>query len=728
VAGDGEQGFGGDGGPATAALLDRPTGLAVDANGNLYIADTHNNRVREVASATGIISTIAGTGVAGFSGDGAAATAATLNYPTAIAIDSNGNLYIADTNNHRIREISGATINTVAGDGEQFYSGDGGPAKAAGLDSPNGVAVDGSFNIYIGDTHNQRVRMVTFATGIIATLAGTGVKGFTGDGAATSAALARPSGVAVDSSGNVYVADSDNNRIRTVAGSTLTTIAGNGSEGFTGDGSASTNASLDTPRAVATSGGTVFFSDTANNRVREVTNGNIGTVGGNGPPNTESLTIGTAVSAVYGTGTLTATFADGGLTGTGLVTFYDGEGPGAAAFAKAQLSGNTASIGTGTLSAGTHFLVASYAGDAQNPAISSGVYVFQVTPAALTAVATPVNLLYGQTIPALTGTLTGVLAQDANNVTAVFATTATMTSAPAVYPITVSLSGSAANNYTVALGTGSGAVTIAQAPTTTALSAGTLLAGLPATFTATVASTTSGTPTGTVNFYNGSALLNTAPVTLTNGVATFALSSVPAGTLSLFALYSGDTDFLSSSSPHLTGTASSPDFGIAASPSAQTILPLNSVNYTLTLTPVNPTFLNPVSLSVSGLPAGVTATFAPASIATGAGMSTSVMTVTAGANAQLRKTGRPWSGMASSTALALLMLPLAFSRRFRRRAAKLTRATRMLLAMLALAALGGLTACGGGGFFSQQPQSYTVTVTAVSGPDTHTATVTLTVQ
>ncbi len=190
VAGNGVQGFGGDGAAATDALLDSPAGVTVDSNGNIYIADTHNNRIREVAGGT--ITTIAGTGDAGFSGDGAAASAAALSYPTAVAVDRNGNVYIADTDNHRIRKISGTTISTVAGNGNQSYSGDGALATAAGLDSPNGVAVDAALNLYIGDTHNQRVRMVTYSTGIITTLAGTGVKGFTADGTATNAALALP--------------------------------------------------------------------------------------------------------------------------------------------------------------------------------------------------------------------------------------------------------------------------------------------------------------------------------------------------------------------------------------------------------------------------------------------------------------------------------------------------------------------------------------------------------
>jgi sugar lactone lactonase YvrE len=179
IAGTGEQGFAGDGGAATSALLDSPAGVAVDAAGNVYIADTHNNRVRKVSAGT--ISTIAGTGIASFSGDGGPAGVATLNHPTALAPDGSGNLYLADTDNHRIRKITGTTITTVAGDGEQFFSGDGAAATAAGLDSPNGVAVDVAGNIYIGDTHNQRVRVVN-ASGIISTLAGNASKSFAGDG------------------------------------------------------------------------------------------------------------------------------------------------------------------------------------------------------------------------------------------------------------------------------------------------------------------------------------------------------------------------------------------------------------------------------------------------------------------------------------------------------------------------------------------------------------------
>jgi hypothetical protein len=728
VAGNGEQGFDRDGGAATSASLDSPVGVAVDSSGNVYIADTHNNCIREVSG--GVINTIAGTGVAGFSGDGGAAKSAELDLPTAVAVDSKGNVYIADTNNHRIREISGTTISTVAGDGEQTYSGDGIPATASGLDSPRGVAVDAAFNVYIGDTLNQRVRMVTFSTGIISTLAGTGVKGFSSDGAAASAALARPRGVAVDATGNVYLADSDNDRIRTITGGTVTTIAGNGSEGFSGDTGLSTNASADTPAAVAVNGNLVAFSDSENDRIRAVTGGAVQTVAGLAPSGAESIVLRGAVSAMYGTGSLTAVFSNNGLTATGPVSFYDGEGSKPSLIGTASLAANSASVSTSQLSAGTHYVVASYGGDAKNAAVTSGVYVQVVAPAPLTAVANAVNLLYGQTIPALTGTLSGVLAQDSGKVTAAFSTSATVTSAPGTYPIAIALTGSSAANYTLSPGEGSGSVTIAQAPTVTTLtgSSATPVAGTAFTLTVKVASTTSGTPTGTVSFFNGATTLSSNPIVLSGGVATLTLSTLPVGALNIAAAYSGDTNFIASNSSTLGGSVISPDFTVAPSPATQAILPSASANYTIALTPTNPTFVYSVYLSASGLPAGVTATFAPASITAGAAASTSTMTLSASNLAYQRNKTPALGGITTRVTLALLLLPIAFGRRARSAAARLSQAGRMLIALLALVVLGTLSGCGGGGFFNHPAQTYTVTVKAVSGPYTHTTDVTLTVQ
>jgi hypothetical protein len=266
VAGTGIEGFSGDGAAATAAQLDTPTGVAVDASGNLYIADSHNHRIRKVSGGT--ITTIAGTGIAGFSGDSGAAIAAQLALPSALAIDSTGNLYIADTNNHRIRKIAGTTITTVAGDGEELYA-----ATAAALDSPTGVAVDTAGNLYIADRLNQRIREVTVANGNITTLAGSGAGfsgSFTGDGtAATSATLARPAGVSVDAAGNVYVADTDNQRIRQVGNGAIATISGTGVQGYGGDNGLATGAILNNPKSVAPDpSGNISIADKLNERVR----------------------------------------------------------------------------------------------------------------------------------------------------------------------------------------------------------------------------------------------------------------------------------------------------------------------------------------------------------------------------------------------------------------------------------------------------------------------------
>ncbi|MGA7832360.1 MAG: NHL repeat-containing protein [Terracidiphilus sp.] len=216
---NGTVGYSGDGGTAPNALLHGPQGAAVDSSDNVYIADTINNRIRKVTESTDDISTIAGNGTAGYSGDGNTATNAELNNPYGVAVDSSGNIYIADTYNNRIRKVTASTqqISTVAGNGTAGYSGDGGAATNAEVYLPTGVAVDSSGNIYIADYGNNRVRMVTVSTGAISTIAGNGTAGYTGDGAAaTSAELNRPAGVAVDAKGNIFIADSSNNRIRVV--------------------------------------------------------------------------------------------------------------------------------------------------------------------------------------------------------------------------------------------------------------------------------------------------------------------------------------------------------------------------------------------------------------------------------------------------------------------------------------------------------------------------------
>ena len=280
AAGNGTQGFSGDNGPATSAQLDFLDGVAVDSAGNLYIADYGNNRVRKVSN--GVITTVAGNGTQGFSGDNGPATSAQLYWPGGLAVDSAGNLYIAD--NNRIREVSNGVITTVAGSSlDGGFSGDNGPATSARLYAPSGIAVDSAGKLYIADTGNNRIRKVS--NGVITTVAGSSLDGgFSGDnGPATSALLSGPSGVALDSAGNLYIADFGNSRIRGVSNGVITTMAGTGSQGFSGDNGPATNALLFLPYGVALdSAGNLYIADSGNMRIRRVSDGVIATVAGCG--------------------------------------------------------------------------------------------------------------------------------------------------------------------------------------------------------------------------------------------------------------------------------------------------------------------------------------------------------------------------------------------------------------------------------------------------------------
>ncbi len=267
VAGSNHTSYTGDEGPATNAGLYYPTGVAIDTFGNIFIADQNHNVIRKV-NLSGIISTFAGSGITGYTGDNGPATNARLNQPTCIALDSHGNLYISDESNNAIRKVNASgIITTIAGNGALGYSGDGGPATNATLANPYGIVCDTSGNVFIADQLNHVIRKIN-TSGTISTFAGNNLPGYSGDGGpATLCQLYNPTGVTFDHLGNLFIADANNNVIRKVnATGIITTIAGTGAVGYTGDGSPATVAELNYPACLAfDDSGSLFISDLLNN-------------------------------------------------------------------------------------------------------------------------------------------------------------------------------------------------------------------------------------------------------------------------------------------------------------------------------------------------------------------------------------------------------------------------------------------------------------------------------
>ncbi len=272
VAGTGVAGDSGAGGPATAAQIWRPSGIIVDPTGNIIFSDCDNHRIKKI-DPSGIITNIAGNGTYGSAGDGGPATAAQLYYPESIALDASGNIYFCDFYNNKVRKIDPAgTIFTFAGNGMSGYTGDGGPAIAARLKTPYGIAISGAGDVYIGDYRNNVVRKIN-TSGIISTFAGTGVAGYSGDGGpATAAQFNLPKGIFFDSSGNLLVAEWNNHVVRKIDGAGIvSTVAGTGSMGYSGDGGPATNARLYSPETITVDAyNNIYIADDLNNVVRKV--------------------------------------------------------------------------------------------------------------------------------------------------------------------------------------------------------------------------------------------------------------------------------------------------------------------------------------------------------------------------------------------------------------------------------------------------------------------------
>jgi sugar lactone lactonase YvrE len=429
IVGNGSNGYTGDGGPATAAALAWPRSVAVDGTGKLVIADTWNHVIRRVDLRSGLITTVAGSGQDGNSGDGGQATkaalglpaqvvedslgdlfivdlgtnvvrevdaqtnlidtivggpasAAQLNWPQGIAIDADGNLYIADTWNNVIREVSHATglISTIAGTGLPGYSGDGGPASAAQLQQPIGIAVDSAGNVFFADNSNNVIREVFRKSGLIETIAGKGTKGWSGDGGpAVNAELNDPLGLALDGAGNLLIADCDNNLLREVnlRAGTISTLASDISRDFRGDSTPTALADLYHPWGLAVdSAGNVFVADMENSRIREINaNSKLSiTIA----PLASTTAVATSIDGQTLTISATVSAAVGSGTPSGTVDFYDNTT--AVDLGQAVLVGGRASLSTTKLAAGSHCIKASYSGDGNFAASQSSMTVTPALP------------------------------------------------------------------------------------------------------------------------------------------------------------------------------------------------------------------------------------------------------------------------------------------------------------------------------------------------------------
>jgi sugar lactone lactonase YvrE len=600
-----EQGYSGDGLAATSAKLTLPEGLAFDTAQNLYIADSGNNAIREVDATTGSISTFAGTGIAGFYGDGSAATAARLNSPRSVTVGGDGALYIADMGNNAVRKVgAGGVISTVAGNATLGFSGDGGAATEAQLYAPASVVFDPAGNMYIADSGNNRVRKVYASTQSILTIAGTDSEQFTGDaGPASLASLYGPYALFMEQTGNLYIVDMFHNRVRRISADAIalqfatmrvSKVSAIQTEGLENDGNANmtlaaptlVNGALDPATTNCTTGAVVpsdtfcdlgveFAPTVIGNPVTGAISVNTDAV--NAPaiislsgevlsvePTSVTLTSSTDPSLIGAAVTFTATVKSNSTTLTGTIIFFDG----ATQLCSVSLGANgAATCAISTLALGQHAITASYSGDTLDAAsVSSPLNQVVKQSATLTLAASPnPDVVTGTvtltaTAMAPNGTPTGSVAfydgatafgSSSLNASGI-ATFATSALTAATHNLTAQYAGDATNEAALSNAV-SEVVNLATTSTTLGTSNANANVGTAITFTATVASSNGPLPTGSVQFKDGTSTLGSGSLNGA-GVATLALSTLTPGVHSIIATYDGDNDNATSASADLVET------------------------------------------------------------------------------------------------------------------------------------------------------------------------------
>ena len=620
VAGDGMFGFSGDGGAATSASICYPGGVGVGGPGNsVFFADIDNEVVREVSG--GIISAFAGFTdpalpcpgfpLGALSSTPVSATSAYLDSPGGVAVDATGDVFIADTQHNVIVEVQSGELSVIAGNGTASFSGDGGAATSAELNAPYGVALDGNGNLFFADTGNNRVREVNLTSRIINTVAGNGTAGYNGEGTATSAELDSPEGVAVDSFGDIFIADTANNRIREVTAGVISTVAGDGSFGYNGDGIPATSAWLANPTGVVVDTlGNLYIADYGNSRVRKVPALQVTSTGVGSTPNPS--TYGQSV-------TFTATVTAGSGTPAGSVNFYDAAAgatcasPGSSLqIGVAQtLGGGTASVTTTTLTVAVHTILACYTPTGNFVASSGTLSPAQTVSTANQATLTvtgPLSVTYGTTGAATAsgGSGTGALSFSAGSSTGCSITgpnTVNVTNASGTCSIIATMA--ADGNYNLETSAPFN-VTLVKANQTAVTATG----PLSVTYGTTGAATASGgSGTGTLSFSAGSStgcsITGTNMVNVTNA----------SGTCSITATMAGDNNYNA-------GTASSP-FTVMLGKAALSITPDGGKSKTFG------TIFTAFSGVVSGLvsPDAVTVTYSSAGAASNASVGTYTITV-----------------------------------------------------------------------------------------------------